>query len=298
MEVCPEERHNSLLTICWDRSKRKSMKKQRNRRISLLLTVGLCISLFAGCGGKMTPKKMMHQVEENLAIVTSFSNHVELDIKMEEIVHYTKVTMDMELENTMKPKAGHAKGTAEVTMRGVNLTSELEIYQVEEDGSQVTYSGMDSQWVKEVAEQNTDGIALDKNLFSEMSDSIDTFQLAEEAVDVDGVPCYEMYGNVSGRELMGVLGTQMIHGFGLVELPDDSAVAGLQIPLIFDVYQDKMLPARMLVDMTEVMNELYDSLGEPVEVTHYVIELSFADYDSVDEIYVPQNIRQMAELTA
>lgn len=236
----------------------------------------------------------MERVEKNLADVTSFSNHVEMDIKMEELVHYTKVTMDMVMENTMEPKAGHAKGTAEVTMRDVNLNSQMEIYQVEEDGVQVTYSGMDGTWLKETTEESTGGIALDKNLFAEMGKSADEFQLADEVIEVDGKSCYEMYGDVTGKELMGVLGSQMLHGFGLVTLPDESAVAKLQIPVIFDVYEEDLLPARMHVDMTDVLNELYDSLGESADVSHYVIQLSFTEYDTVEEITVPEEIQEMA----
>lgn len=270
------------------------MKKKRGTTALLVLTAGLCMGMITGCSGKMTPKKMMDSVEENLAEVQSFSNRVEMNIKMEELVHYTKVAMDMTMENTMEPKAGHAKGTAEVTMRDINLTSEMEIYQVDENGKQVTYSGMDGQWVRETQEENAGGIALDKNLFAQMGDSVDNFRIAEEAVEVDGKACYEMYGNVTGAELVGILGSQMIHGFGLVELPDDSAVAGLEIPVIVDVYQDEMLPARMIVDMTEVLNGLYDELGESTDVTHYEIRLLFTEYDAVGEILVPAEIKNSA----
>lgn len=271
------------------------MKKQRSKSMAFLLTVCLCICLLAGCS-KMTPKRIMDHVEKNLADVTSFANYVKMDIKMEELVHYTKVTMDMKMENTMAPKAGHAKGTAEVSMHGVNLDSQMEIYQVEENGIQTTYSGMDGMWLKEITEESTGGIALDKNLFSEMGKSADEFQLADETVDLDGKSCYEMYGDVTGKELMGVLGSQMLHGFGLVELPDDTVVAKLKVPVIFDVYEEDLLPARMQVDMTDVLNELYDSLGESADVTHYVIQLSFTEYNTVKEIKVPDEIRNTAQI--
>lgn len=270
------------------------MKKQKNSRCIAVLIVGLCICLLAGCSGEVTPKKIMNRIEKNLSEVTSFSNQVEMNIKMEELVHYTKVTMDMEMENTMEPKAGHAKGIAEVSMRGVNLNSQMEIYQVEEDGSQVTYSGLDGTWFKETAGESSGGIALDKNLFAEMGESADEFQLADETIELDGKSCYEMYGDVTGKELMSVLGSQMLHGFGLVELPDDSAVAQLEIPVIFDVYEEDLLPARMHVDMTDVLNDLYDSLGESADVTHYVIQLSFKEYNTVEEIQVPEEIRETA----
>lgn len=271
--------------------------KRRGGKTALILAVGLSISLLNGCSKELTPKRIMDQVEKNLAEVTSFSNHVEMDIKMEELVHYTKVTMDMTMEHTMEPKAGHAQGTAEVTMRDVTLTSGMEIYQVQENGLQTTYSGMDGQWTREANQGTAGGIAMDRNLFSAMGESAESFRLAEQSVEVGGTSCHEMYGNVTGEELMGVLGSQMVHGFGLVELPDDSAVANLEIPVIFDVYQEDLLPARMLVDMTEVLNDLYDTLGESTDVTHYVIELSFTGYDEVEEICVPEEVMEMAKET-
>ena len=48
------------------------------------------------------------------------------DIKMEDVVRVTEVSMDMTMENTLKPKAGHAKGTASVNFRGIKLSSDME----------------------------------------------------------------------------------------------------------------------------------------------------------------------------
>lgn len=267
----------------------------RIKRIISTILMAMIVMTLIGCSGKITPKTMMSKVGKNLTKVTSFSNHVDMDIKMEDVVRYTKVTMDMEMENTMDPKAGHAKGTAELVMGGVNLSSELEIYQVTEGKEQITYSGMDGEWIMEKAEPQQGKLALGNNLLSEMGDSIDQFQLAKSTIELNGKECYEMYGDVSGKELMGVLGSQMLHGFGLVEIPADDLVADLKIPIIFDVYKEKMLPARMIVDMTEVLNQLFDQLGERTEVTHYEIKLQFQSYDEVGKIQVPEEIKNKAK---
>lgn len=71
-------------------------------------------------------------------------------------------------------------------------------------------------------------------------------------------------------------------------------IAELEIPIIFDVYQEELLPARMQVDMTEVLNILYDQLGEKTDVSNYAIKLLFEEYNQVKEIQVPQEIRQNA----
>ena len=46
------------------------------------------------------------------AEVTSSANHVELAIQMSDILDLMEVNMEMDLENTTEPPAGHAKGTA------------------------------------------------------------------------------------------------------------------------------------------------------------------------------------------
>ncbi len=272
------------------------MKKCYRRAWSCITVAGIVVLLFAGCGREATPKKLMHEMTGRLAEVRSFTNTFEMDLKMEDVVHYTKVTMDMTMETTLDPKAGHAKGQAEVVMRGTSLNSEMEIYQVEEENVATTYSGMDGQWVKEQVEGAASGLSVDTDLFGEMTDSIEKFCLAEETVTVDDKECYELYGDVKGEDLIGLLGEQMIHGFGLVELPDENAIPNLEIPLILDIYKEEVLPARLIVDMTDVMNQLYDSYEERTDVNDFTIELVFKAYDQTDDIVGPPEVIGAAKL--
>lgn len=77
----------------------------------------------------LTPTKLMEKVSDNMSGVTSFANSVRLDIELEDVLYTTAVSMDIDMESTMEPKAGHAKGTAHLKMRGAELESVLEIYQ-------------------------------------------------------------------------------------------------------------------------------------------------------------------------
>ena len=122
---------------------RKSYRRTWRCIMAAGMTVGMTAVFLTGCGREATPKKLMHTMTERLANVESFTNTFEMDLKMEDVVHYTKVTMDMTMETSLDPKAGHAKGQAEVVMRGTTLNSEMEIYQVEEGDAATTYSGMD-----------------------------------------------------------------------------------------------------------------------------------------------------------
>ena len=109
---------------------RKSYRRTWRCIMAAGMTVGMTAVFLTGCGREAAPKKLMHTMTERLANVESFTNTFEMDLKMEDVVHYTKVTMDMTMETTLDPKDGHAKGQAEVVMRGTD------VYKRQEEGCQ------------------------------------------------------------------------------------------------------------------------------------------------------------------
>ena len=271
------------------------MKLYLKKMTFLCLAVSCALSA-AGCSGRTTPKKLLEQASENLENVTSSANRVELAIQLEDVLELREVNMEMEMENTTDPRAGHAAGTAKVNIRDAEVAADIEIYQVMEEGEYVTYSSMDGQCEKEQTGDSAENhIGVDGNVFAQEGKAMEGFRLSNEEVTVEGKNCYQMYGDVSGEDLMGILGKSMVNAFGLVELPDEQAVRELQIPVIFDIYKEEMLPARMIVDMSGVMNELYESYDQTTEVNLYSIELVFTDYNQIDAIEVPQKVKDAAE---
>ena len=123
---------------------------------------------------------------------------------------------------------------------------------------------------------------------------MESFSSCKEDCERRWKECYQMYGDVTGTELMGILGKDMVNAFHLVELPDEDAIRELKIPVIFEIYKDEMLPARILVDMSDVLNELYESYGETSKVNLYSIDLKFTDFDQVDAIEVPEEVKEAA----
>ena len=253
--------------------------------------LALCVGAVTGCSGKLTPKKMMSAVTENLAEVKSVSNSLEMDIELEDVLDLTKISMDMQMENTTKPTAGHAKGSAEVNFSGTQVGSDMEIYQVTEGDEFVTYSSMYGQWSREAAE-GAQKSTFNGNLFQEAGDSIKSFHIAKETVLVENKECYEMYGDISGKELLKFMGLDMMGAFGLVELPEEDAISGLSIPITIDIYKEEMLPARIIVDMTDVMNDLYDKYEKTTNVNDFTIKLGYTGFDQVEKIEVPQEVLQ------
>lgn len=266
----------------------------KNRKYYTVLLVCLfVIGILSGCIKKTTPKTIVTKMVVNLSRVTSFANDISVDVKLEDIIHVTEVSMDMAMENTLDPKAGHAKGTAGVKIFNTELTSPLEIYQVIEDGQSVTYSGMDNIWQKTVSsDEGITGFSLDGGLFQELETLVDQFSLSEEPVEVNGKECYEIYGEIKGEDLISLVGEDLMNAYGIVEIPEKEAVYELLIPITIDIYKEEMLPARIFVDMTDEMNAFYDNIKESMNVNDFTIDIHFLNYNEVGEITVPDEVKE------
>lgn len=48
--------------------------------------------------------------------VNSASSSLEIEVELEDVLDHTRIRMDMDMENTVSPRAGHAKGRAEVKL--------------------------------------------------------------------------------------------------------------------------------------------------------------------------------------
>ena len=78
-------------------------------------------------------------------------------------------------------------------------------------------------------------------------------------------------------------------GYGL----DEEAVADMVFPCTIDVYQDSVLPARIYFDLTATFAPMLEEAG--VTATDCYIEMTFLEYDSVDEIVVPDEALSAGE---
>lgn len=266
------------------------MNKNVKKVCSIILLTVFVIILSVGCSTKMTPKKLMSAVSKNLAKAKSVTNTLRMDIELEGVLDTMKVSMDMKMENTVKPKAGHASGNAEVDFSGTKLGSDIEIYQVDEGDKFVTYSRMYDKWSREASDHSKKS-TFDGNLFQEAGDSLESFHIAKQNVEVNEKECYQMYGDVTGKELLGFMGLDMMGAFGLVEIPDEDAIANLSVPVTIEVYKEEMLPARVIVDMTDVMNDLYDKYNKSMNVNDFTIELGYTGFDEVEKIQVPEEVK-------
>lgn len=172
------------------------------------------------------------------------------------------------------------------------VSSNMEIYQVEEGDKYVTYSSLYEQWSRTESENSASSGGTETDFFQSARAEIEDFTLARQPVKVREKTCYEIYGDMQGKKLMDFLGEEMIQAYGLVDLPDQDALDTLEIPVTVDIYKKEKLPARIIVDMTEIMDELYQSYGKTTNVNFYNIELVYQGYDDVKPIQVPESVKQ------
>ena len=149
-------------------------------KVAAILLLFVLTGMLAGCSGRMTPKRLLTDMEENMQNVTSSANHVEVAIQMEDVLDIRKVNMALDLENTTQPPAGYAKGTAKVTIKNAQVSADLEIYQVQEDGKAVTYSRTNDTWVKEMTEDSSEShLGVDGDIFRQEGKAMECFHFAK-----------------------------------------------------------------------------------------------------------------------
>ena len=55
-------------------------------KVAAILLLFVLTGMLAGCSGRMTPKRLLADMEENMQNVTSSANHVEVAIQMEDVL--------------------------------------------------------------------------------------------------------------------------------------------------------------------------------------------------------------------
>ena len=155
-------------------------------KVAAILLLFVLTGMLAGCSGRMTPKRLLADMEENMQNVTSSANHVEVAIQMEDVLDIRNVNMALDLENTTQPPAGYAKGTAKVKIKNAQVSADLEIYQVQEDGKAVTYSRTNDSWVKEMTGDGSEShLGVDGDIFRQECKELVSFHLAKKTVKED-----------------------------------------------------------------------------------------------------------------
>lgn len=268
----------------------KGMKKQK-RLMALGITAAMAAGLLSGCGTKATPENLLRDMQKNAEKIESALLNFKMDIAMGDGTDDVSLGMDMNMETTTEPEASHGKGTVSISMSGMDFSVETEMYSVQEDGEYVTYTLMEDQWTKEVSDDGEMTGEVD-SIADNVEEYADQFELAEDLVTVNDKECFELTGELDGdlfSEMMQTDMTDSLAGYGI----DEEALSDMMFPCTIDIYKDSILPARLYFDMTESMAPLMEDSG--VTVSECYVDMTFMEYDTVEEITVPDEAVSAAE---
>ena len=266
------------------------MKKQK-RLMALGITAAMAAGLLSGCGTKATPENLLRDMQKNAEKTESALLNFKMDIAMGDGTDDVSLGMDMNMETTTEPEASHGKGTVSISMSGMDFSVEMEMYSVQEDGEYVTYTLMEDQWTKEVSDDGEMTGEVD-SIADNVEEYADQFELAEDLVTVNDKECFELTGELDGDLFSEMMQTDMLDslaGYGI----DEEALSDMMFPCTIDIYKDSILPARLYFDMTESMAPLMEDSG--VTVSECYVDMTFMEYDTVEEITVPDEAVSAAE---
>ena len=259
------------------------MKKQK-RLVALGLTAAMAAGLISGCATKATPENLLRDMQKNAEKTESALLNFKMEMAMGDGTTDVSLGMDMNMETTTEPEASHGKGTVSINMGGMDFSVETEMYSVQEDDEYVTYTLMDDQWTREVADDGEITGEVD-SIADNMEEYADQFVLADDLVTVNDKECFELTGELDGdlfSEMMQTDLTDSLAGYGI----DEETLSDMVFPCTIDIYKDSILPARLYFDMTESMAPVLEDSG--VTISECYVDMTFMEYDTVEEITVPE----------
>ena len=256
--------------------------------LSIFLMFALMLS---ACTKDDEATSMLKVSSEKFRQVDSVKTEIDIDTLFETVSDSTGIKMIFLMENTTDPLAGHAVGFSVFDIAGYHTAGEVEVYQLEEDGETVTYSRVNDMWIKENGDNsgNTTGI---KSGFLNPDKKQKKFVLKEDLVDIEGKKCHELSGEMKGADAMDIFDIRVVNDLAGIETPDIEDIKKADVPFVIYIEEETNLPARIYIDITDVLNDLYKDMEENTTVSKFTIIIDYDEYNSVLPIMVPEEVMQ------
>ncbi len=271
----------------------KGMNKQKKRLAAMGMAAAMTATLLSGCGGKTkaTPENLLKDMTDNAGAIESVLMKLDLQMRMESAGEELGIGMTMDIESTVEPEMSYAKGDLSLEMSGSSLSTEMEMYSEKEGDQYVTYTLMENEWTKEIADETKTLGEVDR-MTGDIEEYADRFKLEEDLVDVEGKECFELTGELDGEMFSEMLQSNMMDSFSGYGLSED-VVSDMVFPCDIDIYRDSILPARISFDLTDTFDTMMADSG--VTAQECYMEIVFTEYDSIEEIVIPDEALEAAE---
>lgn len=268
------------------------MKKNFKKIAAIGLIIILTMLMAAGCKKKATPENLLSDMTNNMKKIESVGANIKMSVAMADAENSINADIDLNLETVLKQEAAYVEGSVKMNMNGTDIGTDMEMYQVKEKKENISYVKVMDQWTKSTGDDSDELMNLDS--LKDLGGMADAFTLAKELSEVEGEKCFRLTGELKGEELESVLNEDLLNSVGMGELIDLDKLKETKIPCTIDIYKEKILPARIHIDMGSVIEKLIEGSGDGPDSVEYYTEMIYKDYDSIKEIKVPDDVKKAA----
>lgn len=268
------------------------MKKNWKKLTAVALIIVLTMLMTAGCKKKATPENLFGDMKKNMKEVESFGANIKASVAMADASDAISAEVDLNIETVLKQEAAHVEGSIKMNMSGTDVSTELEMYQVKEKKENITYVNVMNQWAKTSSED--DGEIADLEAINDLEDMAGAFSLEKELSEVEGKKCFRLTAELKGEELESIFNQDLLDMTGMGELVDVDKLKESKIPCTIDIYKEKILPARIHIDMGGVMEKLLEDSAKVPDTIEYYVEMTYKDFGGIKEIKVPKEVEETA----
>ncbi len=267
------------------------------KRLILILGV-IGVMLMGGCekapsNAKSSAERVLKELDEKKGAELSCISSLTVVISGNDMYGNTFSNMELSLEQnteiiySLEPFVMHTQGTAVQSVDGTEMSSEIDMYQLEENDHKVLYSRYDEQWIRFDDTGNLKEIV--DTLLSLIADGQLDASLDEAFQDKNSDIC-TMSVEVAPEKLRVM--TSAIQSFlGLT----DAALANVNdgISVEFKINKEKWLLESVVVDLDNYGNSLIGASGNfEGSFSQCRWELKYTNYENIEPVTVPEDVRQ------
>ena len=259
---------------------------------SLIIAIFIiALTVLTACGKDNKAVSLIEESSQNFKSVDSLETNIIIDALFERINEFSEIKMKFELENTTNPLAGHAYGSSSFNIGGLMTGGEVEIYQVNEEDQNVSYSRVNDTWIKEPWDSQTGFYGI-KSEYLEPEDNSRKFVLKEDTSIINNQECFELSGYMSGENVMNIFDITSVNDLAGIATLDYESLNKAKIPFVISIYESTTLPAKIFIDMTDVLDEMYKETDENATVSKFTVAIEYDKYNNIDPIVVPEEVKR------
>lgn len=263
--------------------------KKTHRNLLIVIPAAACFIVLAIVFGmKVTPERLVKEMALGMEEEDSLLCTMDISVTMSDGEDQMEIACKTDVESTEDPEASYIVGRIDMDIAGDGTGIDVERYIVNENDQMISYVRKEDEWIRNVTEEGYTSIG--KAVAERMAESDSAFELSEETVMVNGKECYEIYGNISGEVFSGFKDTELLEAVGMGVSVDIEDLEKEEFFCVADIYKDTSLPARIRIDLSESADYLIHSELPSVTVSEYLIEITYLEYGTVDEIIVPDGV--------